>query len=40
MLLAKPKLNSIEVKISMFWIDSNNCHEEFILTNSVLKELK
>ena len=37
-LLAKPKLNSIEVLISKALIDSNISHDEFILINNVLKE--
>ena len=37
-LLAKSKLNSIEVLISKALIDSNNSHNEFILINNVLKE--
>ena len=38
MLLAKSKLNSIEVLISKALIDSNNSHNEFVLINNVLKE--
>ena len=38
MLLAKSKLNSIEVLISKALIDSNISHDEFVLTNNVLKE--
>ena len=38
MLLAKSKLNSIEVLISKALIDSNISHDEFILINDVLKE--
>ena len=38
MLLAKIKLNNIEVIISMFLIDSNICYDEFVLTNSAPKE--
>ena len=38
MLLAKSKLNSIEVLISMVLIDSNISHDEFILINNVPKE--
>ena len=37
-LLAKSKLNSIEVLISMVLIDSNISHDEFILINNVPKE--
>ena len=37
-LLAKPKLNSIEVLISKALIDSNISHDEFVLINNVLKE--
>ena len=37
-LLAKPKLNSIKVLISMALIDSNISHDEFILISNVLKE--
>ena len=36
-LLAKSKLNSIEVLISKALIDSNISHDEFILINNVLK---
>ena len=38
MLLAKSKLNSIEVLISKALIDSNISHDEFVLINNVLKE--
>ena len=38
LLLAKSKLNNIEVIISKTLIDSNIIHEEFVLINSVLKE--
>ena len=38
MLLAKAKLNSIEVLISKALIDSNNSHDDFVLINDVLKE--
>ena len=38
MLLAKSKLNSIEVLISMVLIDPNISHDEFILINNVPKE--
>ena len=37
-LLAKSKLNSIEVLISKALIDSNIIHDEFVLMNNVLKE--
>ena len=37
-LLAKPKLNSIEVLISKALIDSNISHDEFVLINNVLKK--
>ena len=37
-LLAKSKLNSIEVLISKGLIDSNISHDEFVLINNVLKE--
>ena len=37
-LLAKSKLNSIEVLISKAIIDSNITHDEFVLINNVLKE--
>ena len=37
-LLAKSKLNRIEVLISNFLINSNFSHDEFILINNVLKE--
>ena len=37
-LLAKSKLNSTEVLISNVLIDSNISHDEFVLTNNVLKE--
>ena len=39
-LLAKSKLNSIEVLISEALIDSNINHNEFILINNVLNEFK
>ena len=39
-MLAKSKLNSIEVLISMALIDSVISHDEFVLTNNVLKEYK
>ena len=38
MLLAKSKLNSIEVLISKALIDSNISHDEFVLINKMLKE--
>ena len=37
-LLAKSKLNSTEVLISNVLIDSNISHDEFVLTNNVLKQ--
>ena len=37
-MLAKSKLNSIEVLISKALIDSNISHGEFVLINNVLKE--
>ena len=37
-LIAKSKLNSIEVLISKTLIDSNITHNEFILINNMLKE--
>ena len=37
-LLAKSKLNSVEVLISKVLIDSNISHDEFALINNVLKE--
>ena len=37
-LLAKSKLNRIEVLISKAVIDSNISHDEFVLINNVLKE--
>ena len=37
-LLAKSKLNSIEVLIFKALIDSNIIHDEFVLMNNVLKE--
>ena len=39
-LLTKSKLNNIEVLISKALLDLNTSHEEFVLTNSVLKEYK
>ena len=38
MLLAEPKLNSIEVLISKALIDLVVSHDEFVLINNVLKE--
>ena len=37
-MLAKSKLNSIEVLISKALTDSNISHDEFVLINNVLKE--
>ena len=37
-LLAKSKLNSIEVLISKTLTESNISHDEFVLINNVLKE--
>ena len=37
-LLAKTKLNITEALNSQAIIDSNICHDEFVLTNNVLKE--
>ena len=37
-LLGKSKLNSVEVLILKALIDSNISHDEFVLTNNVLKE--
>ena len=37
-MLAESKLNSIEVLITKVLIDSVISHEEFVLTNNVLKE--
>ena len=37
-LLAKFKLNSIEVLISKALIDSNIIHDEFVLINNAMKE--
>ena len=39
-LLAKSKLNSIEVLISKALIDPNIIHDEFVLKNNVLKEFQ
>ena len=38
MLLAKSKLNSIDVLLSKVLIDSNISRDEFVLINNVLKE--
>ena len=38
MLLAKSKLNSIEVLISKTLVDSVISHDEFVLINNMLKE--
>ena len=38
MLLAKSKLNSIEVLTSNALIDLNISHDEFVLINNLLKE--
>ena len=38
LLLAKSKLNRIEILISKALIDSNISHDEFVLINNVLKE--
>ena len=37
-MLAKSRLNSIEVLIYKVWIDSNISHDEFVLINNVMKE--
>ena len=37
-MLAKAKLNSIEILISKALIYSNTSHDEFVLTNNVVKE--
>ena len=37
-MLAKAKLNSIEVLISKALIYSNTSHDEFVLINNVVKE--
>lgn len=39
MFLAKTKLNTIDVLDSKALTESNICHDEFVLTNDVLKEL-
>ena len=36
-MLAKSKWNSMEVLISKALIDSNISHDEFVLTNNILK---
>ena len=38
-MLAKSKLNSIEISIFRALIDSNIGHDEFVLINNVLKEM-
>ena len=38
MLLGKDKLNSIEVLISKYLVDSYISHEEFVSVNNVLRE--
>ena len=38
LLLAKTKLNSLEVLISTTLIDLNISHDEFVLINNMLKE--
>ena len=37
-MLAKTKLNNIEISISKALIDSNIIHDEFVSVNNVLKE--
>ena len=37
-MLAKPKLNSIEISISKALINPNISHDEFLLINNVIKE--
>ena len=37
-MLAKSKLNSMEVLISKAFIDSNTSHDELVLINNVIKE--
>ena len=37
-MLAKSRLNSIEVLISIALIDSYRSHDEFVLINNMLKE--
>ena len=37
-MLARSRLNSIEVLIYKAWIDSNISHDEFVLINNVMKE--
>ena len=39
LLLAKSKLNRIELLISKVLIDPGICHDEFLFVNIVLKEL-
>ena len=39
-MLAKSKLNSIEILISKAFIDPAVSHNEFVLINNVLKEYK
>ena len=39
-LLAKSKLNNIEVLISKALLDPSISHDEFVLTNNVLNECK
>ena len=38
MLLAKPKLNTIEVLVSMSLINPNINHDKFALVNNLLRE--
>ena len=38
MLLAKPKLSSMEVLISKALTDSNSAHDDIVLINNLLKE--
>ena len=37
-MLAKSKLNNMDVLVSKVSTDSNISHDEFVLTNNVLKE--
>ena len=37
-MLAKSKLNSVEILISKTLVDSNIIHDEFVLMNNVSKE--
>ena len=37
-MLAKPKLNTIEVSVSKALIDSNISHDKFVSVNNLLKE--